>query len=72
MNALRLKIKIESDTLKIPELSKFIGKRVEIILIDDSPQNLSDKHDYSRLKNLKGKISFDTSALSSLRESSKI
>jgi hypothetical protein len=37
MNAIRVRTKIDSDTLHIPELRSMIGKDVEIIVLDDQP-----------------------------------
>ena len=53
MEALKLHMKVESDTLKIPGLSRFIGKNVEIILLEDASA-ARQKDQYSKLKKLKG------------------
>jgi hypothetical protein len=37
MNAIRLRKQIESETLTLPELRRFIGKTVEIILLEEDP-----------------------------------
>jgi hypothetical protein len=71
MEALKLHMKVESDTLKIPGLSRFIGKNVEIILLEDS-STARQKGQYSKLKKLKGKIHFDENAVALLREKSKL
>ena len=71
MEALKLHMKVESDTLKMPGLSRFIGKRVEIILLEDS-STVRQKGQYSKLKKLKGKIHFDENAVALLREKSKL
>jgi len=36
MNALRIRRKLESETLHLPELKPLIGKTVEIIILDDT------------------------------------
>lgn len=36
MNAVRVRRKIESETLHLPELKPMIGKTVEIIVLDDT------------------------------------
>ncbi|MCI0740834.1 MAG: hypothetical protein L0Y72_17435 [Gemmataceae bacterium] len=36
MNALRIRRKLESETLHLPELKALIGKNVEIIVLDES------------------------------------
>lgn len=43
MEAIKKHIYIESDVIKIPELQKFIGKHMEIILIEE--ENLEIKSD---------------------------
>lgn len=35
MEYVKMHIKIESDTIKIPELKNFIGEKVEIIILKD-------------------------------------
>ena len=40
MNAIRLRRKIETDTLHLPELKPLIGKNVEIIVLDDTGPNV--------------------------------
>jgi predicted Holliday junction resolvase-like endonuclease len=72
MNAIKLKLKIESDTLKIPELSRFIGKSVELILLEDESTGAAEKNKFLKIKKLKGSISFDRDAVSSLRDNSKL
>jgi hypothetical protein len=68
MEAIKLHITVESDTVKIPELKKFIGKSIEIILIDDSEKEKPASNRYKRLKDLKGKINFDEEAVNTLRQ----
>lgn len=71
MEALKIRMKIESDTVTIPELSRFIGKRVEIILLEDlSTGKINNR--YSRLRKLKGALDFDNNAFVSLREKSTV
>ena len=36
MNALRIRRKLESETLHLPELKPLIGKTVEIIILDET------------------------------------
>ena len=38
MNAVRIRTRIESTTLTAPELAPFLGRRVEIIVLEDEPQ----------------------------------
>jgi len=71
MEALKLHLTIKSDTLKIPELKKFIGRRVEVIFLDeDSKKEKSIIEKFKKFKNLKGKIHFDDNAFNELREKS--
>jgi len=58
MQAIRKKIRIDSDTIKIPELSKFIGKTMEIILLE-----YTDEKNKAFL-DLAGKIELDNSEVS--------
>ena len=37
MNAIRIRTRIESETLTLPELKPLIGRAVEIIVLDDLP-----------------------------------
>jgi hypothetical protein len=73
MEALRLRTKVKSDTLRIktPELSAFNGKEVEIILIEDD-MPLKAKQNYSKFRKLKGKIKVDEESIKNLREVSKL
>ena len=66
MKAIRKKIIIDSDTIKIPELQKFIGKTMEIIILEDTDEK------NKAFLDLAGKIDLDNSAISELRENSKL
>jgi hypothetical protein len=70
MEAMRFHLTVESETINIPQLKQFIGKRVEIILIEDSPLETENSTRYKKIKNLKGKISFNEDALPRLRQDS--
>ena len=39
MNALRIRTRVNSDTLHIPDLKQMIGKDVEIIVLVESPDH---------------------------------
>lgn len=41
MEAIRIKKTLDSDTLRLPELKRWIGKEVEIILLVDSELSVS-------------------------------
>lgn len=40
MNAIRIRRKIDSETLHIPELQPMIGREVEIIVLDEKPSSV--------------------------------
>ena len=40
MNAIRIRRKIDSETLHIPELRGMIGREVEIIVLEDKPSSI--------------------------------
>ena len=66
MRAIRKRIIIDSDTIRIPELQKFIGKTMEVILLEDSEEK------NKAFLDLAGKIALDDEAINDLRENSKI
>ena len=37
MNAIKIRTRVESDTVRIPELRSMVGKEVEIIVIEEAP-----------------------------------
>jgi len=37
LHAIRVRTRVDSDTLKIPELLPLVGHRVEVIIVDDEP-----------------------------------
>jgi hypothetical protein len=42
MNAIRIRKKIDSETIHIPELRPMIGRDVEIIVLEDRPSSLDE------------------------------
>ncbi len=46
MNAIRVHTKIESETLHLPELKPFIGKSVEIIVLDEMRKTPATEQDW--------------------------
>lgn len=72
MEAVKTHITVESDVVRIPELNRFIGKRIEIILLDASEQEPVKTEKFKKLNELKGKIHFDANALNELRQNSII
>ena len=73
MQAIRLLIKVDSENIHIPELRRFIGKRVEMIIIDE-PNIFSEKKNrkMERFFSAAGKIEIDEEAVHQLREESKL
>ena len=70
MEAIRLYLKVDSDTLHIPELRRFIGKRVELILIEEEPSEEIKKME--KFFSAVGKVNIDEEAVHRLREESKL
>jgi len=68
MEAIRLYLKVDSDTLHIPELRRFIGKRVELILIEEPSEEIKMEKFFSAV----GKVNIDEEAVHRLREESKL
>jgi hypothetical protein len=69
MQVIRKKIIVNSETITIPELSKFMGKAIEIILIEIE-ENKSKKN--SKFINMAGEIDLDSQSVNKLREASKL
>ena len=69
MQAIRKKIIVNSETITIPELSKFMGKAIEIILIEDE-ENKEKKN--SKFLSMIGEIDLDPQVVDDLRERSKL
>ena len=63
------KIIVNSETITIPELSKFMGKTIEIILIED--EETKEKKN-SKFLSMVGKIDLDPQVVNDLRERSKL
>ncbi len=76
MNAIRIRKRIDSETLHLPELREMIGKEVEIIVLDETPapaeattrpKTPSGTTPYDKFFELAGKIDFDFDAYKELR-----
>jgi len=66
-------MKIDSENIHVPELRNFIGKKVEIIIIEE-PISFNEKED-RKMENFfsaAGKIEIDENAVRQLREESKL
>lgn len=73
MRAIRVRRCVESETLELPELREFIGKEVEIVILEDSPSRAtqpSAKRDYSALERIAGQDLIDPDAYKELRAAS--
>ncbi|MFL5342285.1 MAG: hypothetical protein ACJ8F7_19230 [Gemmataceae bacterium] len=68
MNAIRIIRTVESETLHLPELKPFIGKTVEIVVLDESP--VADR--WKPLMDAAGKDLVDPEAYKELRAASVI
>lgn len=71
MNAVRIRRRIDSDTLHVPELRPMIGKEVEIIVLEEQVQP-APTGNFAELEALAGNIDLDFDAIEKLREISKI
>ena len=70
MNAIKKHIYIESEIITVPELKKFIGKHMELILIVEEEEE--NKKGMDTFFNLAGKVEFDEDKIRKLRENSKL
>ena len=69
MKAVRIRKKLDSQVLDLPELSNFIGRTVDIIVLDeDAPEN--GKVDLAALDEIAGKDLIDETAFWELRKAS--
>jgi len=68
MNAIRVKKKLDSETLHLPELRPLLGKQVEIIVLEDTAQPITNADEFwnppsleelARRQGVKGPASFD-------------
>ena len=73
MEAIKLQRKIDSEMIHIPELKKFLGKNVEIILLEiPSNETPKSKRDIKKFISASNKIDIDENAVELLREKSLI
>jgi hypothetical protein len=74
MQAIRLFVDVDSEDIHLPELKQFMGKRIEMIILEVT----TVKPDEDKSKNMKkffdvaGKIKIDKESINQLREASKI
>ncbi|MGB2824467.1 MAG: hypothetical protein WBF17_26060 [Phycisphaerae bacterium] len=69
MNAIRIFTRVESDTIRLPELKPLVGKDVEIIVLEDSRR---PRGDLSAFFEAASDIPVDPDAIDELREASKL
>ena len=67
LRATRVLIKVDSESVRIPELKKFVGKTVEMIITEVKPKNKKMKHFFEAA----GKVRIDEEAIRQFREVSK-
>ncbi len=70
MEAIKIKKRISSDTIHIPELQKFIGKNVEIILLELPENKIGKPKTMNKFLSASGKIDIDEKAVADLRKKS--
>jgi len=70
MEAIKIKKRITSDTIHIPELQKFIGKNVEIILLELPGKKIGKPKTMIKFISASGKIDIDEKAVADLRNKS--
>ena len=67
MNAVRIRKRVDSDTLHLPELRPMIGKDVEIIILEERAP-FGGTQDLSPVDEAAGKIELDWDAIQNLRD----
>jgi hypothetical protein len=75
MRVIRVHRCVESDTLQLPELREFIGKEVEILVLEESrsqSQQRAGRRDYSALAGIAGQDMIDPEAYKDVRAASLI
>ncbi|MBA4369072.1 MAG: hypothetical protein C0403_15695 [Desulfobacterium sp.] len=70
MEAIKIKKRITSDTIHIPELQKFMGKNVEIILLELPGKKIGKPKTMTKFISASGKIDIDEKAVADLRNKS--
>ena len=74
MQAIKLFVDVDSEDIHIPELKQFMGKRIEMIILEVT----TVKPDEDKSKDMKkffdaaGKIKIDKESINQLREISKL
>lgn len=68
METTKVIMKVDSEDVRIPELKRFMGKTVEMIITEVSPENRKMRHFFEAA----GKIEIDEEAVRQWREVSKL
>jgi hypothetical protein len=68
MGTIRIKTRLESETLVLPEIRPLIGKTVEIQVTEEPPSALDDLIDWEYHAELEAEFKEDTSPIPSLEE----
>jgi len=71
MNAVRIRKRVDSDTLHLPKLRPMIGKDVEIIILEERAP-FGSTQDLSPVDEAAGKIELDWDAIQDLRDINKL
>jgi hypothetical protein len=70
MNAIRIKRKIDSETIHLPELKPFFGREVEILILDEASSSTSEVDRWKPLFDIAGNDLIDPDAYKELRAAS--
>ena len=68
MSTIRIKTRLESETLVLPELRPLIGKTVEIRVTENPPSALDDLIDWEYLAEVEAEFAEDPTPIPSLEE----
>jgi len=69
MNAIRIRTRVQSETLRLPELRPLVGKEVEIIVLADGE---GERGDLAPFFAAASDVPVDLSALDDLRKASSL
>ena len=74
MRVIRVRRRVDSETLQLPELRELIGKDVEILVLEEpaTPGASAAARDYSALARIAGQDLIDPDAYKELRAASMI
>ena len=74
MRVIRVRRRLDSETLQLPEVRDLIGKEVEIVIIEGAPapvQKATGAHDYSALAEIAGRDLIAPEVYKELRAASR-